>query len=437
MRVCLVNPPSAFMLDDRVFPPLGLLRVAASLREHEVVFCDSGDPLPEADVYGITATSPQLPAAMRLIPQGKTVLGGAHATMVAASAKRGTPRGVTLLNRLLASFDCVVAGDGELAAEAALHGTGLFDADNPKGPWYVAKQDEAPLPARELLDLPSYRYEIDGKRATSVVAQLGCPFGCKFCGGRYSDFYRRTRFRSVESVVREIEHVAEMGYEGVMFLDDELNVSPQMSLLMQHLAPMNLSFRGPVKASIFTDAQADAMAKAGFKEVLFGFESGSDRILKNIAKGSVADNTRALKAARAAGLRVKALMSIGHAGETVETVAATKDWLLEHAPSDFDCSVITPYPGTPYWDDAVEIPSGWVYTAKNGDRLYQDDIDYEKEPAYYKGIPGEYESFVWTDGLSKRDLVHLRDLVEVEVRELLRLPWPNGRHYDHSMGQSA
>lgn len=439
MRICLVNPASTFMVSDRVFPPLGLLRVAAVLRDagFDVVVADGTQP-EEADVYGIGATTAQMPATVAMLPLGsRTILGGAHATMVATAARRGSARGRALLQGLLRRFDTVVAGDGEVAVLEALRGRdGLLDADDLKSPWYVQDQDALPLPARDLIDLGAYQYEIDGRPATSLVSQLGCPFGCAFCGGRYSPFYRKIRNRSVDSVIREVEALVAQGYEGLMFLDDELNVSRAMLDLMRRLKPFGLALRGPVKASLFTQEQADAMAEAGFREVLFGFESGHDRILKAMQKGTVADNTRAFRIARAAGMRVKALMSLGHPGESFETAHATRDWLLEMKPDAFDVTVITPYPGTPYWDDAVRDGDRWTFWAKTGARLHQVDTDYEREPNYYKGIPGEYVSYVYTDFLTRQDLVTVRDRIEAEVREALSLPWP-GKSWEHSMGQSA
>lgn len=454
MRVCLVNPPSPFLLDERVFPPLGVLRVAASLErqgiEVEVVDLSGRPPempLTTADAYGITATSAQMPAAMTLRRQipGKVILGGAHSTMAAAAARRGSPRGKALLSKLLSDFDCVVAGDGEAAILTALSSTGLIDADNPKSPLYLSDQDSPPPPARHLIDLGSYHYTIGGKPATSVVTQLGCPFGCGFCGGRYSSYYRKVRVRSVSSIMAEISDLhTTHGIEGFMFLDDELNVSPQMTNLMRSLHQYQLergirfAMRGFIKASLFTTAQADSLVDAGFEEILVGFESGHDRILRNIQKGSVGDNTRAMEVAHRAGLRVKALMSLGHPGESHETVRATRDWLLASSPEDFDTTVITTYPGTPYWDDAVQDPSDshWTYTAKGGDRLHMTDIDYSQDTSYYKGIPGEYRSHVHTDHLSSTEIVAARDVLEREVREALKISWP-GKSFEHSMGQSA
>ena len=133
-------------------------------------------------------------------------------------------------------------------------------------------------------------------------------------------------------------------------------------------------------------------------------------------------------------------MSIGHAGESKESIENTKNWLLKTKPEDFDCTIITTYPGSPYFDDAVKENDYYVYTQpRTGDRLYQKDLNYLEEPDYYKGDPeGGYKAYVWTDSITSEELVAERDKLEKEVREKLNIPFnPAGGFikFEHSMGQ--
>lgn len=457
MRVCLVTPPSGFLLDEKVFMALGILKVGAVLRQagHEVDHLDlSGvqnyeeaaqDYSRPADVFAFTATTPQLPAAVRIRQalRGRAILGGPHATLVHAAAQRGNARAGEALRRLCREFDTVVAGDGEKAIFAALHTHGVIDADNPLSDLWQSSQDfdQSPWPDRGLVDVESYHYSIDGKRALSVVGQLGCPFGCQFCGGRNSFMLRRIRTRTSENIVDEMTHLNRTyGVEGMMFLDDELNVNRGMVDLMRKIAQTGIDWRlrGFVKAELFTDEQAEALYVAGFRWLLCGFESAHPRILRNInKKATVEDNTRMLRIAHAHGLKVKALMSFGHPGESEETVLATRDWLIQEKPDDFDCTVITVYPGTPYYDDSAEVAPGVYCFETHGDKLYSDDVDFMADAAYYKGKPGEYHAFVWTDFLTRQRLAQLRDEVEAEVRARLSIPYPAAAAallYEHSMG---
>lgn len=467
MRIALVVPPSGFLLDARVFPSLGVLRVGAALEAagHDVRVVDmSGEENVElilamaepADWYGVTATTPQLPGAVRVArwvrtnTDARVVLGGPHVTLINAAAKRGNFRASGELAVLRDKFDTLVAGDGEMAVFATLEaGSGqLVDADVPGGALFLTTEqlDGNPLPARHLIDLDGYHYAVDGKRATSLVAQLGCPFSCGFCGGRASPTFRRVRLRSSDQVVAELRHLAvDRGYHGFMWMDDELNVNPGVVPLMKAIADLQddlgveFRMRGFVKSQLLTEEQAKWMHAAGFRELLVGFEAADDRILRNINKKATrAQNERCLEIARNAGLRVKALMSVGHPGETPETIEAVRSWLLAQAPADFDVTIITVYPGTPYHDDAVERDGALVYEV-NGDRLYFRALDFTREVPFYKGVPGSYRSFVWTDALNVGEIVEMRDSVERDVRGKLGIPWPKKWEAttDHSMGQSA
>jgi anaerobic magnesium-protoporphyrin IX monomethyl ester cyclase len=291
----------------------------------------------------------------------------------------------------------------------------------------------------------SYRYSIDGVPAMSLIAQLGCPFGCGFCAGRHSPMLRHIRKRSTANVVAEMQHMADRwGCRGYMFYDDELNVNPQMIELMEAIADVSKGdwrLRGFVKAELFDDDQAAAMYRAGFRWILVGFESGSPRILDNIQKrATLEDNTLCVDVARRHSLQVKALMSVGHPGESEATVAETRRWLIDTQPADFDATVITPYPGSPYYDDSARAKDHYTYTARSGDRLHMRATDYAAEADYYKGAPGAYVSHVWTDSLTRSDISSVRDELEGVVRKRLNLPFNSAAaaiNYEHSMGQTA
>lgn len=237
-----------------------------------------------------------------------------------------------------------------------------------------------------------------------------------------------------------------------MFYDDELNVNKNVVPLMRNIAQkqqdlgVEWRLRGFVKSELFTEDQAESMYSAGFRWILVGFESGSPEILVTMnKKATVEENIRCMEIAKRHGLKVKALMSIGHPGETVETVMATGKWLLEAKPDDFDLSIITCYPGTPYYDQALPVRDGdglWVYTHPHTSaRLYQHEVDYSITADYYKGDPnGGYKAYVHTDHLSSEDLVRERDGMEREVRAKLGIPFnPSvpAMLYEHSMGQTG
>lgn len=482
-NICLVIPPSGFLLNDRVFPSLGILHVAAALEKagKGVHMLDlSGinnfvevlsrylDENKDTSVFGFTAVTPQMPVATQLAqalrslrPKARIILGGPHPTLIVASLRYAQKYGKIGLraereyNALTAHFDVIVAGDGEEAIFVALdpNSPQLIDGDDRHSTLWqgAAKRAEHAFPARGLIDLESYKYSIDGHPATSIISQLGCPFECSFCGGRFSPMLRHIRTRPVEHIILEMEHIhSRWGHTGFMFYDDELNVNAKEMLQLmegifglQKRLGVEFRLRGFIKAELFTEEQARAMYRAGFRWILVGFESGSPRILTNIKKRATReDNTRCVEIAHKYGLKVKALMSIGHPGESQETIQETRDWLMKTRSDDFDLTLITTYPGTPYYDLATptEEEGVWVFVAPNGDKLFQREVNYAEVANYYKGVPGHYTSHVWSGHLSSEELVFERDASEVYLREKLGIPFNAGAaviDYEHSMGMGG
>ena len=477
--VCLIIPPSPFLLDERVMMSLGILKVAAAIEGNfplqvldlsgisnyeDVVenFASQND----ARIFCLTATTPQMPAVKNIIagirqqqPQARVILGGPHVTLCHTSMRRERHdgrigRGHRNIIQLENLADVLVAGDGEKAIWIALSPDPpkLIDADDPHSPLFLTAKDLAslPWPARHLLDVESYRYTIDGVRALSMISQLDCPYGCSFCGGRFSPSFRRMRSRQPESIVAEMKHLFQTyGHTGFMFYDDELNVNPELTngllreiIRLSDQLGVEFRLRGFIKAQLFTEEQAALMYQAGFRWLLSGFESGSPEMLTAMNKRStLEENERCISIARDHGLKIKALMSLGHPGESPTTAAATKDWLFKTQPDDFDLTVITVYPGTAYYDEAEILPGQsdvYVYS-KNGIKLYSRDLDFLSVADFYKGDPnGGYESFVFTDLLSSDDIVRWRNEIDLELRSVLGLPFPTGaaaQKLEHSMGQ--
>lgn len=185
MRVALVNPPSPFLIDDKVFPPLGILYVEAVLESsgHDVEMVDlSGLPrgkwsrklekARQAELWGITFTTPQFPYAVsirdiikEIDKDAKIVAGGAHPTADPASC--------------IPFFDSVVVGEGERAVPRLIQNIENMPKLVQTPP--IENLDEVPFPARHLIDIDSYHYSIDGKKTTNIITSRGCPYNCAFC----------------------------------------------------------------------------------------------------------------------------------------------------------------------------------------------------------------------------------------------------------------
>ena len=412
MRTVLINPPGSYLIDQKVFPPLGLLTVAQAWKAQG----DDVEVIDMADVgeipidnykkvrYGITCITPNMPSVKKICDSLKHAiknpliyLGGPHITVTGSAS---CERSKIEWNRLKEITPNLWTGS------------------------IITNQNEI-LPLRSAVDLESYHYKIDGEKATSIITQTGCPYNCGFCSGRGSPHYRSASRKSVEFTMVEIDQLYRQGYRGFMFYDDEINVNkPEFHKLLHALIDYQtshdlLSLRGFSRADLLTQEEATLMRAAGFKWLLVGFESGSDKMLKAMNKRvTVEQNTRAIEMARRAGMKVKALMSVGHPGESPETIEETRRWMKQVQPDDFDVTIVSIYPGTPYYEESVlrsAYIDAWVYK-KDGEHLYSRDIDFMSDESNYKGKPGEYSCHVWTDHLQPVDLIRAREFLEGELR---------------------
>lgn len=413
-KILLINPPSGFLLDQRVFLPIGIANVAAVAREkgHKVDFVDlagtedyTGEIVKKVtrddyDAVGITATSPQFFYANQLReaikaarPRLRTIIGGSHPSMFSALRdsliKRFRAEGLSgsgLEARLheeepnfssLERFDVIAAGEEN----------SLFLALGTREKWIdggvTEKLDELPLPARDLFDMESYlldsngspKFRIDGKPSGSVISQRGCPFRCEFCCGRDSQMYHSVKLpggvwrgHSPQRILRELDEMnRQFGIESFMFYDDEFNLNPERTKeLCDVLSGRKYKFRGFVKSDLLVQHPevADAMKEAGFVEVLTGIESGSERILsRHLHKRTSPElNYNAAMICLDKGIDFKALTMLGHTSETPRDAMDTRDWILRVGKEylnrvgpghfTFDVTIFQPYPGCPIWDKA-------------------------------------------------------------------------------------
>lgn len=405
----LVMPTSPFLVDARTFPPLGLLYLAAALEAngHTATVVDLAFDTPvtghNPDFIGIMCLTPHFPQMSQLMaelraayPSIPIAVGGPHFSTVPADGER-------------IGADVTCKGDGEEVIVQIANGQWQRGSVM-QSPGGITDVDKYPFPARHLLPVHEYRYSIAGLKATTAITQRGCPYECTFCC--HWEGYRRIRLRATGNIITEVRHLKRLGFGAVMLFDDEFNVNHKRTMeVCDALKGEGIRWRAFIKANCFNDAQAHAFAASGCWELCTGVESGSDAILKTIQKkATVADNTRARSLCREHGIRFKAFAMVGHPGETLETAYATRDWLLENAPDEFNLSLYTPYLGTPVFDQPHKFD------------LQFDKLDYSQEEFFYRGKPGEYQAHASTSALSREELARLRGEIETEVREKLGLP---------------
>jgi radical SAM superfamily enzyme YgiQ (UPF0313 family) len=136
------------------------------------------------------------------------------------------------------------------------------------------------------------------------------------------------------------------------------------------------------------------MYDSGCRHITLGIESGSQKILDAIKKGTTIEmNTQAVQNAKDVGLKVKAFTIVGLPGETLETMEATKQWLLDNKPDDFDLQIFHPYEDSDIYQNK-----------QNYDIDFPSDLPYDS--SWFKGNPSGYVS---TSSLTTKQITDWRN----------------------------
>jgi radical SAM superfamily enzyme YgiQ (UPF0313 family) len=399
--VVLINPPSPFLINQKSFSPLGILYLAAELEKNNlpvrvVDLADSENDMEaalrsylDAELFGISATTPQYPyaraikdAIKRAHPEAKVVLGGVH----------GTDLTEKCLND---GFDIVVKGEGEKAIVKIVHdfATHSLDYRTLQLP-YEKDMDSLPLPARHLIPLKEYGYDIDGVPGASVITSRGCPYHCVFCSKGVWE--QGVRLHSVEYVVRELVSILQnYTISHFLFLDDAINIDRnRLVRLCTAIKPLGIKWRCYARADFHAKGMLIAMKEAGCVEIGVGIESGSQKILDIVGKGSTVEkNTSFVKECKSVGVAVNVFVMIGLPGETHETVEATKKWIGDAMPDKFGFNIFMPYAGTPVW--------------RNLEKYDLCIADIPEEHSWVKGRSGQHHCYVSTNELSSSEILRL------------------------------
>lgn len=254
--------------------------------------------------------------------------------------------------------------------------------------------DQTPVP--DFTDFPWDRYP---QRIVPIMTGRGCQWDkCLFCSDVISVSGRTFRTRSVENVLLEMQEQARRHETtNFLFLDLKLNSWPDM---IRGIAKgigryvQGAEWIGTVHVDERADnglsrADLEAAAAGGMRRISFGLESGSQRLLDAMHKGSsVARNSAFIRDAHAAGLSIRCTMFKGFPGETTADMEATAQFLEEHALwlDRVRFNAFTVHTGTPIWKavtDKAKATSGVSVTRLDHRRARVDFRTTEAQtPAY-------------------------------------------------------
>jgi radical SAM superfamily enzyme YgiQ (UPF0313 family) len=215
--------------------------------------------------------------------------------------------------------------------------------------------DEMPFPAWELVDVERYRniwLARHGYYSVNMVTTRGCPFHCNWCAKPI--WGQRYNVRSPQNVAAELAWLREnFQPDHIWFADDIMGLKPGwIQEFADEIEKRNI--RTPFKCLsradlIVKDDTAQAMRRAGARNIWIGAESGSQKILDAMDKGTTVEQiyeSRRLLAE--AGIEVGFFLQFGYIGETREDIEKTLQMVRDLMPDDIGISVSYPLPGTKF-----------------------------------------------------------------------------------------
>jgi anaerobic magnesium-protoporphyrin IX monomethyl ester cyclase len=213
-----------------------------------------------------------------------------------------------------------------------------------------------PFPSRDLIDINQYRTAwkaAHGYFSLNIVASRGCPYRCNWCAKPlYGDSFSVRSPALVAEEMRQLKY--EFGAERLWFADDIFGLRPKwVRQLADEVEKLDaaIPFKIQSRVDLMTPDTVQALRRAGCAEVWMGAESGSQKILDAMEKGTRVDQiAKARENLRRAGIRACYFLQFGYPGETWRDIQSTIKLVRDTRPDDIGVSVSYPLPGTKFFD---------------------------------------------------------------------------------------
>jgi radical SAM superfamily enzyme YgiQ (UPF0313 family) len=258
-------------------------------------------------------------------PSIRVILGGPQATFMPSEALSVLPH-----------IDFLCRGEGEVVILHVVRTLEEGSLDRPvpgtltrlaadlweEGPPVEAPQDLDAYPSPFLEDL----FDLEGLEEAILLTSRGCPYSCIFCYTPRA-FGRSIRYHSIERVCEEMTWLNRRGIDRFWLADPSFSFHRERTeRLLERL--LHRRIRGRIwletRADLMDEDLARLMTRAGVRQVAFGLESASERVLRGLGKGiSLSHIERAVRTALRHGMEVELFSQYGLPGERFEDAMAT------------------------------------------------------------------------------------------------------------------
>lgn len=364
------------------FPPRGMLYIVSYVKKHcEDIHFTCFDFIPnedydwnQFDVIGISCLTAHYSYAdafvkkIRSTYRGAIVLGGIHFSLVrrlpewAEYGMFGEGEQTSLeLYRLLSENRHPAKEELEKIDGLAFRFGNKIVFNKERE--LIKNLDDIPFADLDAIDIEQYlrpnnTFGTKIGRGLSLVTSRGCAFNCEFCTARA--MWKGPRFHSAKYVVDEIEYLVKRYRVEMLYITDDnfctniRRLKEIAKLMEERQLPVTLGASGRIE--YYNDEIRDCYRKMGIKALSFGFETGSDRMLKQIKNGQRLNVQQTIDMANRIaddGIEVQGLYMMNMPGETEADLDMTVDMIHKIRMSKLAITIATPFYGTKWWDVAV------------------------------------------------------------------------------------
>lgn len=232
-------------------------------------------------------------------------------------------------------------------------------------------------------------------RIGQIISSRGCPYNCIFCSAN-SIWHRKVRMHSAEYIIDEIKYLVKehkinfLGIFDDIFTLDENRIHKVCQYLKTTKLQWSCNARSETVCRPSFDKVLKEMKEAGCFIMHFGFESGSDRMIK-FMKGETASlksHQRAVDLVYGAGIKIHGFFMFGTQGETAKDIKDTKRFVEKNFPKIYSANffITTPFPGTVLWDICKDKQ---LVSEKDIEQYSDLGSQYITEKTYCDTVPSE------------------------------------------------
>ncbi|MBC8233054.1 B12-binding domain-containing radical SAM protein [bacterium] len=336
MEIKLIIPPNFYIADETASPPLQFepFYNYADIDFVHLQRGDSFDTIPEAEMYGISAYTPDIKVSNQIArflklrdPKCKIAIGGYHATYQTADIDD--------------IYDYVVVGHGEKFIENIVNDTLLEDR------YFIDSSKRIEYNKRAYKHFARYNpcHHYENSKGYTIRTSYGCYWNCRFCVS-----HNGVLFRKAAEIERQLDFLRENGVGNIRIIDDIFTEHPEFPELCKLLS--DFKWMAQTRIERLADENVKRMTESGCYGFQVGIESFDSQVREKLNKKLTDKQIRdGMAITKNYGLDLYCFIILGTPFDTTETIKSTVGKCNYYSGVAFRPLIFCPFPGTAIGDN--------------------------------------------------------------------------------------